>query len=135
MTIILQLYVHKGGYIMNRNPVIPFVLIMVFGIGLMFLLSFKGLGDSDELAKEKEGGGEQTETVAAKPEDIYKQSCIGCHGDQYQGGMGPDLHGVGDRYSKEELVEIVTKGKGAMPAGLVKAEQAEAMADWLSNIK
>ena len=31
---------------MNRNPVMPFIIIMVFGIGLMFLLSFKGLGDA-----------------------------------------------------------------------------------------
>ena len=45
---------------MNRNPVIPYILIFVFGIGLMFLLSFKGLGDMDELAKEKEGGGTET---------------------------------------------------------------------------
>ena len=46
---------------MKRNPVIPFVIIMVFGIGLMFLLSFKGLGDAKEIAKEKENGGKTEE--------------------------------------------------------------------------
>jgi cytochrome c550 len=120
---------------MNRNPVIPYILIFVFGIGLMFLLSFKGLGDMDELAKEKEGGNEQTETVAAKPEDIYTSSCIGCHGDAYQGGVGPALKGVGERLSKDEIKEVITKGRGNMPAGMVKPEQADAMADWLANIK
>ena len=119
---------------MNRNPVIPYILIFVFGIGLMFLLSFKGLGDMDELAKEKEGGGTTEETVAATPEDIYK-SCIGCHGDAYQGGMGPALTGVGDRLSKDEIKEVITKGRGNMPGGMVKPEQADAMADWLANIK
>jgi cytochrome c550 len=119
---------------MNRNPVIPYILIFVFGIGLMFLLSFKGLGDMDELANEKEGGTE-TEQVAKAPEDIYSGSCIGCHGDQYQGGMGPALKGVGDRLSKDEIKETITNGRGNMPAGLVKPEEADAMADWLANIK
>jgi cytochrome c550 len=118
---------------MNRNPVIPYILIFVFGIGLMFLLSFKGLGDMDELAKEKEGGTE-TEQVARGPEEIYN-SCIGCHGDQYQGGMGPALTGVGDRLSQDEIKEIVVNGKGAMPGGMVKPEEADAMAEWLANIK
>jgi cytochrome c550 len=121
---------------MKRNPVIPYVLIMVFGIVLVLILSFKGLGDSKELAKEKEGGGETTEVAASKPEDIYKQSCIGCHGDQYQGVVGPALKGVGSKYSKEELADIVVNGKGTgMPGGLVKQEQAAAMADFLANIK
>lgn len=38
---------------MNRNPIIPFLLIMVFGIGLVFFLSLKGLNDSEQAAKEK----------------------------------------------------------------------------------
>jgi cytochrome c550 len=118
---------------MNRNPVIPYILIFVFGIGLMFLLSFKGLGDMDELAKEKEGGAE-TEQVVREPEAIAK-SCVSCHGDAYQGGMGPALVGVGDRLSKDEIKEIVVNGKGNMPGGMVKPEEADAMADWLADLK
>jgi cytochrome c550 len=121
---------------MKRNPVIPYILIMVFGIVLVLILSFKGLGDMKEIAKEDGKGDEPTEVAASKPEDIYKQSCIGCHGDQYQGTVGPALKGVGSKYSKEELMDIVVNGKGTgMPAGLVKQEQAAAMADFLANIK
>jgi cytochrome c550 len=121
---------------MNRNPIIPFVLIMVFGIGLMFLLSFKGLVDAKEIAAEKEGGnGEKTEEVATNPEDIYKKSCIGCHGNQYQGGVGPALKGVGDRLSQDEIKTIVTRGKGTMPKNLVPVEQAADMAKWLAELK
>lgn len=120
---------------MNRNPIIPFVVIMVFGIGLMFLLSFKGLGDAEELAKEAEGGGEKTEQAAANPEDIYKQSCVGCHGADYSGGVGPKLKGVGDKLSQDEIVQIVTKGKGNMPPGLVPEDKAEDMAKWLAKLK
>lgn len=121
---------------MNRNPIIPFVLIMVFGIGLMFLLSFKGLGDGEELAKEKEGGGEEkTEEVAMKPEELYTaKGCIGCHGDQYQGGVGPALKGIGDKMSPEEIKEVLVNGKGAMPPGLVAGQEDE-MVKWLSELK
>lgn len=122
---------------MNRNPIVPFVLIMVFGIGLMFFLSFKGLGDNKEITKEHEGGEEpKTEEVASSnPEDLYKQSCIGCHGDAYQGGVGPALKGVGDRLSKDQIKEVITKGRGGMPPNMVAADQADAVADWLATLK
>ncbi|MBT2754700.1 cytochrome c [Mesobacillus foraminis] len=121
---------------MNRNPIIPFVLIMVFGIGLMFLLSFKGVGDSKEMAKEQEGGGENTEEVAdASPEELYQQSCIGCHGDQMQGVSGPALKTVGSKYSKDEIQEILVNGlPGGMPGGLVPGNE-EKVAQWLSEMK
>lgn len=122
---------------MNKNPVIPFVLIMVFGIALMLFLSFKGLGDAKEVAKDKGGTStSKTETVAsANPEDIYKSTCIGCHGDQYQGVVGPSLHGVGKKFTKDQIKGFITKGKGNMPPGLVPEAQADAMAAWVSKIQ
>ncbi|CAH0229321.1 cytochrome c550 [Peribacillus sp. NPDC101481] len=122
---------------MNRNPVMPFIIIMVFGIGLMFLLSFKGLGDAKDLAKEKEGGEktEETESASASPEDIYKQNCISCHGDAYQGGVGPALKGVGDRLSVDEVKEVITNGRGAMPPGLVEEQNIDAMAEYIHGLK
>lgn len=122
---------------MKRNPVVPFVIIMVFGIGLMFLLSFKGLGDAKQIASENENG-EKTEApsnVAANPEDIYKQSCVSCHGDAYQGGVGPALKGVGDRRSADEIKDIVINGKNTMPGGLVKEDQVDGMVEFLQGLK
>lgn len=123
---------------MNRNPIVPFVLIMVLGIGLMFMLSFKGLGDAKDLAKEKKGGGEEKKTeqqASANPEEIYKQSCISCHGGQYQGGVGPALKGVADRLSEEEVKATIQNGKGAMPGGLVEEENLAAMAKFVHGLK
>ncbi|CAH0249323.1 MULTISPECIES: cytochrome c550 [Bacillaceae] len=122
---------------MNRNPVMPFIIIMVFGIGLMFLLSFKGLGDAKDLAKEKEGGEktEETENASASPEDIYKQNCISCHGNAYQGGVGPALKGVGDRLSVDEVKNVITNGRGAMPPGLVEEQNIDAMAEYIHGLK
>ncbi|WP_071460154.1 cytochrome c550 [Bacillus massilinigeriensis] len=120
---------------MNRNPIIPFVVIMVMGIVLMFALSIKGLGDAKEVAKEKEGGGKKTEEVAANPEDLYKQSCASCHGDQYEGVVGPSLKKVGGKYSKDQIKDILVNGKGSgMPGGLVAGKEEE-MAKWLSKMK
>ena len=99
---------------MNRNPVLPFVVIMVLGIGLMFLVSFKGLGDAKELAKEQANGGKiekSAESTAVKPEDIYKQNCISCHGNAYQGGVGPALKGVGNRRSADYIKNIIHERK------------------------
>ncbi|NRD80785.1 cytochrome c [Bacillus sp. BRMEA1] len=121
---------------MKRNPIIPFVLIMVFGIVLTLVLSFKGLGDARELAKGTSGtSGDKTQTAATNPEDIYKTTCIACHGDHYQGVVGPSLHGIGSKLSKAQIKQIITQGRGNMPPGLVKPEQADAMAEWVSKIK
>ncbi|MEK4028783.1 MULTISPECIES: cytochrome c550 [Bacillaceae] len=123
---------------MNRNPIIPFLLIAVFGLGLIFFLSLEGLDNSKEMAKEEKGEeqtGDQTAGGTFEPEGFYKQTCAGCHGGNFEGGAGPSLKGIGDKLSKDEIKEIITNGKGAMPPGLVQAENADAMADWVSKIK
>ncbi|KML29191.1 MULTISPECIES: cytochrome c550 [Priestia] len=119
---------------MKRNPLIPFLLIAVIGIALMLTLSFNGLNNAKEIAAEKEGGGAEQQ-ASAKPEEIYQKTCIGCHGDQYQGGVGPSLKGIGKKVSQEEIANIVVNGKGNMPAGLVPPEKAKEMAKWVSEIK
>jgi cytochrome c550 len=120
---------------MNRNPIIPFVLIMIFGIGLTLLLSFKGLGDMKELAKEGKGGEKTEQQAAASPEEFYKQTCASCHGANMEGGVGPALKGVGGKLSADEIKNILQNGKGNMPAGLVPQDKLDEMAKWLSEKK
>lgn len=122
---------------MKRNPVMPYVVIMVIGVLAMFLISFKGINDSKLLAEEIENGGkeEQTEQVAASdPESIYQQNCVACHGDQYQGGVGPALTGVGGRLSADEIKNILVNGKGSMPGGLVPDDKVDEVTDWLTGL-
>ncbi len=121
---------------MNRNPVIPFIVIMVLGIGLMLLLSFKGLGDAEEIANG--GNEEKTEEVAFTPEGKYESSCLACHGADHKGsGAFPNLIGVGDRKSDDEIKEILTTGKNnvSMPKELVTPEEADEMVKWLKSLK
>lgn len=118
---------------MKRNPIVPYYLIMALGLVLVFFLGIKGLGDAKEIAKEKEGGGEE---VAAEfnPEEYANKACISCHGENLEGNGGvPNLHGTG--LSKEEVADILTNGRGGMPPGLVPAENVEEMAEWVSNLK
>ncbi len=122
---------------MNRNPLIPFLLIAVLGIGLMFLLSFKGLGDHEKLANG--GEEEKAEDLAnATPEELYQQAgCIGCHGENYQGqGSAPSLIGAGERLGVDGIKKTIQEGRGAMPGGLIQdAEQLDKMAEWVSKLK
>lgn len=119
---------------MKRNPLIPFLFIALIGIALVFVLSIKGLGDEREIAN---GGKapEENENVNASPEEIYQQSCISCHGENYEGVSGPSLKGVGERKDIDGIKETIQNGGGGMPAGLVPEEKLDEMAKWVSEIK
>ncbi|TFD92315.1 cytochrome c550 [Jeotgalibacillus sp. R-1-5s-1] len=124
---------------MNKNPIIPFLLIMVLGFGVVFFMSVQGLDDSEEMAQEEEGGGEGEGGGEAAgdfdPEATYQNACISCHGENYEGGSGfPSLVGVGERLSVDEIANILVNGQGAMPAGLVEESNAQAMAEWVAEI-
>ncbi|ALC81654.1 MULTISPECIES: cytochrome c550 [Bacillus] len=119
---------------MKRNPLIPFLFIALIGIGLVFVLSIKGLGDEREIAS---GGKEpaKEENANASPEEIYKQSCVSCHGENYEGVSGPSLKGVGEKRDVGGIKEKIQNGGGGMPAGLVPEEKLDEMAKWVSEIK
>ncbi|WP_028399232.1 cytochrome c550 [Ectobacillus panaciterrae] len=119
---------------MKRNPLIPFALIAVLGIVGMFLLSFQGQQKGKELAEEKKNGGKITQ-AASKPEDIVKQTCTTCHGEQLQGAVGPNLQKIGAKLSQDEIKNVVMNGRGNMPAGLLPAEQATKVAEYLAKKK
>lgn len=125
---------------MNKNPIIPFLLIMVLGFGVVFFMSIQGLDNAEEVAKEEEGGGEGGEGEEASgdfdPEAHYQSTCIGCHGDAYDGGGGgPSLLGVGERLELEEIKDVLVNGRGSMPAGQVPEENADAMAEWVAGLE
>lgn len=68
--------IHKGGYKMNRNPLIPFALIIVFGIGLMVAFSFIGLDNMKEMAEEKEGADKKRKTSLMQSRRIYSSKAV-----------------------------------------------------------
>ncbi|TWT08241.1 cytochrome c [Planococcus sp. CPCC 101016] len=130
---------------MQKNAIVPYILIMAFGIGLIFFLSVQGVGDQAEIteehAAEEEGGGEAAEgeeggDAAAgdfDPESHAQANCISCHGSSYEGGVGPSL--VATELPQEDIEDILINGKGTMPGGLVPEENVAAMAEWVLSLE
>lgn len=129
---------------MQKNAIVPYILIMAFGIGLIFFLSVQGVSDEAEIAEEQaaeEGGGaaegeEGGEEAAAgdfDPEAHAQANCISCHGSSYEGGVGPSL--VATELPQADIEDILINGKGTMPGGLVEEENAAAMAEWVLSLE
>ncbi|XKH51044.1 cytochrome c [Chryseomicrobium palamuruense] len=125
---------------MTKNPIVPYILIMLFGIGLIFFLSVQGVGNQAEIAESGEEGTESTEGGEGAsagefdPEALAQQKCISCHGSSYEGqGAFPAIKG--SALSEEEIADILANGKGAMPGGLVPAENIEEMAAWVKSLE
>ncbi|MFJ8063027.1 cytochrome c550 [Psychrobacillus sp. NPDC096426] len=121
---------------MKKNPIIPFILIMAFGIGLIFFLSMEGVSNKEEIAATEEaanGGGETASTGGFDPAEFAQGKCISCHGSNFEGqGNFPSL--VATTLSEDEIKDILANGKGMMPGGLVPAEDIDAMAAWVKSL-
>jgi menaquinol-cytochrome c reductase cytochrome b/c subunit len=105
-------------------------------------------------AREKNNGEEPSEptpvatSIVAEDDPAYEQvymkaSCVQCHGTDLKGGGGlPSLLGIGDKYSKDEIMDIINNGIGGMAAqydlniqmGLTD-EDLDNLATWLSKQK
>jgi cytochrome c550 len=114
---------------MRNNPLIPYVLIMAFGIGLIFFMSLEGAGSKDEAS---EGGGETTDVADIDGAAIVQKSCVSCHGGDLTGGMGPALNtGLDAAHVKE----VVMNGQGDMPAVIQDEAEAQAVADYIAGLE
>lgn len=67
--------------------------------------------------------------------DTYRQSCAGCHGQNLEGSVGPNLQKIGSKLNEKQILEVITKGRGQMPSGLVTGEEAKSLAAWLASQK
>jgi len=100
--------------------------VLTLLIGTAFVMGLAACGGGEDKA------GDETASGGAK---IFDQKCSSCHGENLQGGMGPDLTKVGSRYTKDEIRDIIKNGKGAMPPNVVEGDDADEVADWLAAKK
>lgn len=123
---------------MKRN-LLPFGIIAIVGIFVAIIVFYIGVGQSEEIQLAEENGEEVTEEnggdSATDPEAIYAKSCASCHGDDLSGAVGPDLTAVGGSLSEDDIQEIINEGLGSMPGGLVGAEEATILSEWLSEME
>lgn len=111
---------------MKNNPLIPYVLIMVFGIGLIFFMSFEGAADKNSADGEDSGA-----TAEISGEEVAQKNCISCHGGDLQGqGTVPAITGL----DAAHIQEVALKGQGAMPAILKNEAEAKAVAEYISGL-
>ncbi|WP_160157224.1 cytochrome c551 [Geobacillus sp. TFV-3] len=111
---------------------------MKWKLAAMFLgvsLALAACGGGGDKAGENNGGSNGGGDTAAAAEQIFKQNCASCHGQDLSGGVGPNLQKVGSKYSKDEIKNIIANGRGAMPAGIIKGEDADKVAEWLAAKK
>jgi mono/diheme cytochrome c family protein len=74
----------------------------------------------------------EARVAAADPADgqpVFDDICAACHGPEGQGGIGARLVGVGGRLSAPEIHNVVTDGRGRMPAwgGRLEADEVDAV--------
>lgn len=63
---------------------------------------------------------------------IYNQSCASCHGQYLEGGAGPSLINIDQKYSDDELSQIIEKGiEPGMPANIVQVSEKDIIVEWL----
>ncbi|MGJ7921924.1 c-type cytochrome [Neobacillus sp. LXY-4] len=77
------------------------------------------------------GANEKENNEAADVETLYKNKCLACHGADLQGASAPALTNLSDKYSKDEVYNIILNGVGMMPGKLLSEEETELMTEWL----
>jgi len=112
------------------------LLALIFGAGLMLAACGGGDDNADTDTDKSTDSGTTTETASVDAEKIVSAKCISCHGQNLEGqGNFPALNDVGSRLSQDEILSVIEKGQGAMPAGLISGDDAQAVAEWLAAKK
>ncbi|TFB24829.1 c-type cytochrome [Filobacillus milosensis] len=120
---------------MKKNLIMPFALTALLGITAMIVLGGVGISQQDH-AEGDSGSGEVT---ASAEELVEQQNCVSCHGADLSGtGTAPNIKNLQDKYSMEELVDVINNGvedSNLMTGDYANEEQAKVIAEWLLNGK
>lgn len=75
-----------------------------------------------------------SEKATDQPKDgegLYNKSCLNCHGADLKGTAGPPVTNMSEKYSEQELLDLINNGVGMMPGNLLTEEEAEIVTKWL----
>lgn len=102
--------------------------------GLVSMVVLAGTTAVSACSDSDAAGGPPT-TSAAPGQATYTSICASCHGADGRGGQGPAIgRGLAAaKYDRAELIRLVTKGKGAMPAfaSSLSADEIEAVTNYV----
>lgn len=107
-------------------------LMTLCGVLLIGILAGCSSNEANDSGTSNDASNEELEVST-----VYKQNCLACHGDQLQGGVGPNLQEVGSRLSQEDIAQLIYDGQGTMPAfgDKLSDEEINELAQWLSEQK
>ncbi|PLT32594.1 cytochrome c551 [Bacillus sp. V5-8f] len=101
-------------------------------MGTSLILAACGGGEDNA---DNDSANNETTAGAGDVAKTFENKCSSCHGQNLEGGVGPDLTKVGAEHSKEDIEKIITDGQGNMPGGLLQGEEADQVAAWLAEKK
>lgn len=124
---VVAYYSIRGGIHLKKK-----LLAAMFG-AVLVLGACGGGDDKDKDDATTDTG--STDVASVDGEAVVNKSCVSCHGGNLDNGSAPAINKAGADFSEEELHDIIINGIGGMPPGIVKGEEAEAAAKWLSEQK
>ncbi|WNR43960.1 c-type cytochrome [Paenibacillus roseipurpureus] len=100
---------------------------------LIMMLSIAACGNKPHETPNESAGASVKVDVAK----LYQNYCLSCHGNQLQGGQGPNIQKIGERLDEASIIKQIQKGGGGMPPFQVtmKDEELKALAAWLAGLK
>lgn len=84
-------------------------------------------------ANNNENGNNNETTDTAAAEELFKNNCASCHGDDLTSGFAPDLDKIGSKYDADDIESIIEDGKGSMQPVDVPDEDRAEIAQWLAD--
>lgn len=103
-------------------------------IGIILILQLAGCGRTQTILQ-------QDQTRFPEAVRLYQNGCITCHGNNLQGGIGPNLQHVGSRMTLSAIIHRIEVGAGPMPPygakndAILTPSQIHTLAVWLASKK
>ncbi|WP_018660745.1 cytochrome c551 [Heyndrickxia acidiproducens] len=79
--------------------------------------------------------GTNNSASAGDAKKLVDQKCSACHGRNLEGNVGPSLEKIGSKMNEKQILDVIENGKGDMPKGILKGDDAKKVAKWLSQKK
>ncbi|GAB7387607.1 cytochrome c-551 [Bacillaceae bacterium] len=111
------------------------IFLPVVAVSLFFAVILGIIASNYQQTPEEQAGQAAENQANAGGGEIpaFMNSCLGCHGNDLRGGVGPSLRQL--NLSKEEIVEVLKNGRPPnMPGGLIPGQEEKA-ADYLLSIQ
>lgn len=131
----------------SKRPVATGLMLTAL-VGVFYLTWAADHEHSLSHPSSKTGGGHNGGSNAAAPapadssfkaDAVWKaqSSCMGCHGQNMEGAVGPNLQKIGSKYNAEEIADIIHNGKPpGMPGGMIKDEaEIKKLAEYMASLK